>query len=294
MFENLTSANTVLRLSKATMIALSKLKSLERLSALKQSGLLDRAGREQFGVLTDHVRTMLGVPVAIVSIVDDDRQVFAGHCGLPEPWASQGETPMTHSFCQHVVEANDMLIVHDANAHELVKDNHAIGDLGVVAYLGVPVTLPSGEVAGALAAIDTEPHDWSKRDIDCLKSLARVVEREIAVVASEFRYRSFFEEMQEGYYIASAVRDTNGALIDVVFEEVNPAFKRITGFSEKEVIGVSLSSLVPEALDHMLPAYEHVLRTGELLEHSNTVSTMGAAGSRTGSVASIKIVSLRL
>ena len=49
MFENLTSANTVLRLSKATMIALSKLKSLERLSALKQSGLLDRAGREQFG-----------------------------------------------------------------------------------------------------------------------------------------------------------------------------------------------------------------------------------------------------
>jgi PAS domain S-box-containing protein len=257
------------------MIAPSKIKSLERLSALKQSGLLDRAGREQFGVLTDHLRTMLGVPVAIVSIVDEDRQVFAGHCGLPEPWASDGETPMTHSFCQHVVEANDVLIVNDANAHALVRENHAIGDLGVVAYLGVPVTLPSGEIAGALAAIDTEPHNWSDWEIDCLKSFARVVEREIAVVASEFRYRSFFEEMQEGYYVASAVRNANGALVDVVFEEVNPAFQRITGLRETEVIGISLSSLVPEALDHMLPAYDHVLRTGELLEHSNTVSTMG-------------------
>ena len=253
----------------------SKLSSLKRLSDLKQSGLLDRAGREQFGVLTDHVRTMLGVPVAIVSIVVEDRQVFAGHCGLPEPWASEGETPMTHSFCQHVVEANDTLIVHDANAHELVRENHAIGDLGVVAYLGVPVTLPSGEIAGALAAIDTEPHDWSDRDIDCLKSLARVVEREIAVVASEFRYRSFFAEMQEGYYVATAVRDMTGTLVDVVFEEVNPAFQRITGFGDKDVVGVSLSSLLPEALDDMLPAYDQVLRTGELLEHSNTVSTRG-------------------
>jgi PAS domain S-box-containing protein len=251
------------------------LKSLERLSALKHSGLLDRAGREQFGVLTDHVRTMLGVPVAIVSIVDENRQVFAGHCGLPEPWASQGETPMTHSFCQHVVEANDILIVHDANAHELVRDNHAIGDLGVVAYLGVPVRLPSGDIAGALAAIDTEPHDWSDRDVACLRSLARVVEREIAVVASEFRYRSFFEEMQEGYYVASAVRDTKGVLVDVVFEEVNPAFERITGFKEAEVVGTSLSNLVPEALNDMIPAYDHVLRTGELLEHSNAVSTLG-------------------
>ena len=221
-------ANSLSSLFNDGMIATSKLKSLQRLSALKQSGLLDRAVREQFGVLTDHVRTMLGVPVAIISIVDEDRQVFAGHCGLPEPWASEGETPMTHSFCQHVVEANDVLIVHDANAHELVRENHAIGDLGVVAYLGVPVTLPSGEVAGALAAIDTEPHDWSDWEIDCLHSLARVVEREIAVVASEFRYRSFFEGMQEGYYVASAVRNANGALVDVVFEEVNPAFQRMS------------------------------------------------------------------
>lgn len=256
------------------MSNLSGINSTSRLSVLRRSGLLNRPGREQFGVLTDHVTTMLGAPVAIISIVDADRQVFAGHCGLPEPWASRGETPMTHSFCQYVVETNETLIIRDANMDELVKDNMAIGDLGVVAYLGVPVALPTGEIAGALAAIDSEPREWTERDLACLKSLARVVEREISIFLSEIRYRSFFEEMQEGYYVARAIRSPDGLLTDVEFEEVNPAFERLTGFSAAAVVGTRLSKLVPEALPEMLPPYDRVLSTGEVVEHANTVSSL--------------------
>lgn len=246
-----------------------------RIDAIRRSGLLDRAGSEQFGHLTEHVRTSLEVPVAIISIVDRHRQVFAGHCGLPEPWASQGETPLTHSFCQHVVEDNAPLVVRNANAHELVMDNHAIGDLGVVAYLGVPISLPTGELVGALAAIDTKPRDWTERDRRSLESLAKVVEKEIAVGISELKYRSLFADMHEGYYVATAIRNQQGELTDVLFEDVNPAFTELTGLPYERVVGSTLTVLFPDVVQEMIPAYDRVLKSGESFLHSNSATVLG-------------------
>lgn len=246
-----------------------------RLREIRLSGLLDRPGSEQFQLLTEHVRISLGVPVAIISVVDENRQVFAGHCGLPEPWASRGETPLTHSFCQHVVENAEPLIVSDANVHELVMRNHAIADLGVVAYLGVPIALPTGELAGALAAIDTVQREWSERDLRSLETLAKIVEREISVGVSELKYRTLYEDMQEGYYVAGAVRDEGGNLVDIRFEDINPAFERLTGLSKQAVVGTCLSDLVPTAMEDMIPAYERVLTSGHSLLHSNKERTLG-------------------
>ena len=246
-----------------------------RIIAIRKSGLLNGRGREQFDLLTEHVRVALAVPVAIVSIVDEDRQVFAGYCGLPAPWDEKGETPMSHSFCQYVVERAEPLIVSDATVHELVSENHAIADLGVIAYLGVPIHLPSGELVGALAAIDTRARVWSARELATLNSLARVVEREIALGMSELKYRSLFEDMQEGYYVASAVRNAALDLVDITFEEINPSFTRLTGLSADEVLGRRLSDVVPSALEDMIPAYDHVLKTGNSLLHTNREATLG-------------------
>lgn len=247
----------------------------DRIRAIKQSGLLSRPGSQQFDLLTEHVRISLGVPVAIISIVDEDRQVFAGHCGLPEPWASRGETPLTHSFCQYVVEKAEPLVVTDANVHELVSRNHAIADLGVVAYLGVPIALPTGEIVGALAGIDTQERIWTERNLQILESLAKIVEREIALGLSELKYRTLYEDMQEGYYIAGAIRDSQGNLVDIRFEEINPAFERLTGLKHDVVVGTRLSDLVPTAMADMIPAYDHVLRTGESLLHDNKERALG-------------------
>lgn len=246
-----------------------------RIGAIRKSGLLDRDGREQFDLLTEHVRVALDVPVAIISIVDEERQVFAGHCGLPAPWDALGETPMTHSFCQYVVERAAPLIVSDANVHELVSRNHAIADLGVIAYLGVPIALASGELVGALAAIDTVPREWTDRELRTLQTLAAIVEREINLGVSELKYRRLFQDMQEGYYIASAVRDDDGTLVDIIFDEINPAFERLTGLAAENVLGKRLSQIVPTALADMIPAYGHVLATGEVLLHANNEETLG-------------------
>lgn len=247
-----------------------------RISAIKASGLLSRSGSmSQFNLITEHVRTALSVPVAIISIVDEDRQVFAGHCGLPSPWDSRGETPLTHSFCQHVVESAAPLVVNDANSHKLVHENHAIADLGVVAYLGVPISLPTGELVGALAAIDTKERVWTPHEQRFLETLAKVVEREIAVGISERKYRSMFEEMQEGWYVASAIRDADSKLVDIRFEEINPAFERLTGLPPDRVVGARLSDLVPTAMGDMIPAYDEVLTTGNTQVYANKEVALG-------------------
>jgi GAF domain-containing protein len=71
---------------------------------------------------------------------------------LRYPWASERQTPLSHSFCQHVVESRRPLVVSDAREHPKLRDNVAIRDLGVIAYAGVPLITPTGQVLGTLCA----------------------------------------------------------------------------------------------------------------------------------------------
>jgi signal transduction histidine kinase len=152
-----------------------------RLRALEESGLLDAPPEAAFDRLTDLVRQVLGVPVALVSLVAEDRQVFKSHQGLGEPWCSLAETPLSHSFCQHVVGRDAPLVVDDARAHALVRETPAIEALGVAAYLGVPLRTPEGAPIGSLCAIDSEARAWTERDQRVLETLAATAATEIAV-----------------------------------------------------------------------------------------------------------------
>src|SRR5918997_5158566 len=110
-----------------------------RLQAVHRTGLLDTPVEHAFDRLTRLATTVLQVPVALVSLVDHDRQFFKSCIGLPEPWASRRETPLSHSFCQHAVASRQPLIIDDARQHPLVRENLAIPDLGVIAYAGIPL-----------------------------------------------------------------------------------------------------------------------------------------------------------
>lgn len=246
-----------------------------RILALQRSGLLNRTGHEQFGHLTDHVRDILDVPVAIVSLVDEERQVFAGHSGLPSPWDERGETPITHSFCQYVVDRNEPLEISDARLDPLLKDNPAIGDIGVVAYLGVPLELPDGEVVGALAAIHSEARDWTDVDKRRLQSIARMVEKEMAVRISESRWHSLFESLQEGFILARLVRDESGNVIDWRYEEVNTVWYDLVGMAHGSVIGRTIREIIPNIEDAWVEEFAEVVRTGTPLRFTRQVGPMG-------------------
>lgn len=157
--------------------------------------LFDTPQEEDFDRLSRLAADMVGAPIALLSLVDSDRQFFKSAVGLPEPWATRRETPLTHSLCRHVVEAGTALVVEDARLDPLVRDNLAVRDLGVVAYLGEPVRMSSGAVAGSLCVIDTAPRAWSERDRRIVRTLARAVENVIALRAATAAQREVMAEL---------------------------------------------------------------------------------------------------
>jgi GAF domain-containing protein len=110
-----------------------------RLRVLRASDLVDSAPEPAFDRLSRLAAALLGVPVALVSLVDDRRQFFKSAFGLKEPWASRRQTPLTHSFCQYATRDRSRLVVSDAREHPVLRDNLAIRDLDVVAYAGIPL-----------------------------------------------------------------------------------------------------------------------------------------------------------
>jgi GAF domain-containing protein len=150
-----------------------------RLAALHDAALLDTPAEEPFDRLTRLAAKVVNAPVALVSAVDRDRQFFKSCLGLPEPWATRRETPLSHSFCQHVVTAREPVIVTDARKDARFIHNLAIRDLGVIAYLGVPLITAQGQAIGTLCVIDHEPRIWTKDEISLVTDIAAAVVTEI-------------------------------------------------------------------------------------------------------------------
>ena len=151
----------------------------ERLAALQRTGLLDSAPDERFDGLARVAARALHAPVALVSLIDRDRQFFKSCIGLPEPWASQRETPLSHSFCQHAIAARRPLIVDDAREDPTLRDNLAIRDLDVIAYAGIPLIGQDGQAIGTLCVIDHEPRHWRADETALLEEIATAVVAQI-------------------------------------------------------------------------------------------------------------------
>ena len=156
-----------------------------RLAALQEAALLDTPPEESLDRFTRLAAKVVDAPVALITAVDHDRQFFKSCIGLPEPFATDRETPLSHSFCQHVVVGREPVIVTDAREDERMLDNLAIRDLRVIAYLGVPLFAREGHAIGTLCVIDHEPRIWKSEEVDLVKDVAAAVMTEIALRTSE-------------------------------------------------------------------------------------------------------------
>ena len=155
-----------------------------RLAALHGSALLDTPAEESFDRLTRLAAKVVNAPVALVSAIDKDRQFFKSCLGLPEPWATNRETELSHSFCQHVVTAREPVVITDTREDERVLDNPAIRDMGVIAYLGIPLFAGDGQAIGTLCVIDHEPRIWKSEEIKLIQDVAAAVVTEITLRTS--------------------------------------------------------------------------------------------------------------
>ncbi len=150
---------------------------------LQRTGLLDTPPEEVFDHFTNLVSKVLRTPVALISLVDLKRQFFKSQIGLGEPLASQRETPLASSICKHVTASGKPLIVEDARTNDLVKDNPAVREIGVVAYAGVPLHDDENNALGALCAIDFKPRVWTHHELEVLEVIARQISAEFALRA---------------------------------------------------------------------------------------------------------------
>ena len=164
---------------------LQAVRDRRRLAGLRESGALSGHGRPALDRIASIAARVLNTPVSLVSLVDADRQVFAGCIGLTkEPWASARATPLTHSFCQHAVASREPLIVTDAREHPVLKTNMAIRDLDVIAYLGVPLITADGDALGTLCVSDSKPRLWTTEQVDLMRDLAASVVNELRAPAA--------------------------------------------------------------------------------------------------------------
>jgi len=154
-----------------------------RLAALRATALLDSPAEEPFDRLTQLAARVLNAPVALISLVDADRQFFKSSVGLDEPWHSARQTPLSHSFCRHTLQTGEPLVIEDARVHPLVRDNLAVRDLDAVAYAGTPLVIGDSHVLGTLCVIDHRPRLWTRDQIDILEALGASVlsEMELAL-----------------------------------------------------------------------------------------------------------------
>lgn len=149
-----------------------------RLRALHELGLLDTPPEERFDRLTRLASRLFNAPIALVSLVDSDRQWFKSRVGF-EP----AETSREASFCAHAISDEEIMVVPDATADDRFRDNPLVVDSpNIRFYAGCPVKAPDGTNLGTLCIIDHEPRDLASDDADLLRDLAGMVENEFRAV----------------------------------------------------------------------------------------------------------------
>jgi two-component system cell cycle sensor histidine kinase/response regulator CckA len=208
-----------------------------RLAAVRRTTLLDTPPDQAFDRLTRLAARLLGTPIALISLVDDDREFFLSASGLAEPLATSRTTPLSYSFSRHIVEAGTRLVIDDARRHPLVRTNPAVRELGWVAYAGVPLVDARGQVLGALSVIDAMPRLWSERDLDLLEDLAiwavTEIELRAAPPSDEYATRAF-EEIP----VPTAIVSEEGRCI-----RVNKAFGYLFGVEPGDLVDRAVEDL---------------------------------------------------
>ncbi len=158
----------------------------DRLADLRALGILDTPAEERFDRLTRLAQDLFGVPIALVSLIDEDRQWFKSRQGL-----DAAETPREVSFCGHAILGDEVFVVPDATDDPRFQDNPLVtGDPDIRFYAGAPLHTPSGHRVGTLCVIDSEPRPWTEAQGRALQDLAAVVELELQQIRAQHQERA--------------------------------------------------------------------------------------------------------
>ena len=213
----------------------------ERIQLLHALNLLDTAAEPAFDHITHLVAQILRVPIALVSLVDTERQWFKSKVGL-----DASETPREIAFCAHTIMGSEPMVVTDATQDVRFANNPlVVGTPGIRFYAGVPIMSSGGLALGTLCAIDSIPRTLTADEEGILISLGKLISKEVqlremvvlarsqmdrsalVIQAAVARFQTVFERAGVGMALVAP---------DGEWISVNDALCQIVGYNRDELL----------------------------------------------------------
>lgn len=161
---------------EAWLVSYGRDEEQRRLASLHSLHLLDTPAETRFDRITSLAQRLFKMPMALITLVDRERQWFKSSAGMPG-----SETPRSESFCTHAIQDNRVMVVEDATRDGRVQNLKAVtGPDHIRFYAGYPLQAPDGSRLGTLCILDTQPHALEDHQLDILQTLGQMVEMEMA------------------------------------------------------------------------------------------------------------------
>ncbi len=248
----------------------------QRLAALELLHRLDASAGASFDRWTRLAARLLGAPIALVSLVGEDRQFFATRGGPEHAWTDVAAL----SLCGDVVKSDAPLFIDDAGS---------VGEPRVAAFAGFPLRTPDGHVLGALCVLDVHPRGWTDEDRQTLADLAAAANAEIAQhvqMAEQSRSEAHYRRLVTASPFPIYALDAEGR-----FVELNHAAEALLGRESAGVMGTHFADvIVPEDLPGTVGVFTALI-TGATDQARLDIGLLRPSGERRS--ASITVTTIR-
>lgn len=240
----------------------------ERLKVLDGYSIMDSLPEKEYDAITQLASYICETPIALVSLLDEDRQWFKSRIGL-----DADETPRDISFCQYTIMGDELFEVNNALENETFANNPLVtGYPNIQFYAGVPLRDTTGYNLGSLCVIDTKPRILTNEQKRALKLLADQVvslinlrKNNLELIKSRKEFQNFMDISIDLVMIANV----NG-----LFHKINPALTNLLGYSKEEIEGTPFADYIhPDDLDKTAKEVEKLSRGEMTISFENRYRT---------------------